>query len=129
MALAFNITALIIFLLRVSGYETLRCIFVCSITLFCAVLLKLLCLMIFVASLSNPIYDELSPAFYLAMTSAILTSIALFANVFDSRDAKERPRLQRILNPNQRNLAIVSFHLVVYLVIGTIIFKYLLGLT
>ncbi|KAF9516556.1 hypothetical protein BS47DRAFT_655136 [Hydnum rufescens UP504] len=92
-------------------------------------LLKLSCLMIFVASLSNPIHDELSPAFYFAMTSAILTSTALFANVFDSRDAKERPRLQSILNPNQRNLAIMFFHFVVYLVIGTIMFKYLLGLT
>ncbi|KAF9516557.1 hypothetical protein BS47DRAFT_654016 [Hydnum rufescens UP504] len=132
MALAFNATASVLFLFRVNGYETLRYTVACSITLFCALLLDLLCLAIFGASHSSSRHNsyELSTAFYLTFTSSILTLIALLSNVLDAREARKSPRHRRVLlTPNQRILAMVSFTFMVYLAIGCIIFKYLLELT
>lgn len=94
-----------------------------------AVILDLVCLAIFGATHSNSRHDGyvLSTAFYLTVTSAIFSIGGLSALLADYFDLLHDPI--RFLTPKQRSLSLMSFIFMLYLLIGSIMFKYVLHKT
>ena len=104
----------------------------CIGSLAIAILLDSLCLIIFGVTRSNSDGDGyiLSTAYYLTLASAIMSLIAAILMTIDalklSRTSQERIKL---LTPKQRNLAMMEFHFMTYLAIGSIAYKYFLGIS
>jgi len=130
--LFFNVLASFLLLFHISGFETMIFTTTCIGSLAIAILLDSLCLTIFGVSRSNSDPDGyiLSTAYYLTLASGIMSLIAAILMSIDalkiSRKSQERITL---LTPKQRSLAMMEFHFMTYLAIGSIAYKYLLGIS
>jgi hypothetical protein len=125
-ALGFNITASVVFIARLSGADPLPCTYVTIGSLCLAVLLDLICMAVFGASHSYPMRDgyELSAAFYLTLTSAIMSSISIGTLIADLLALRHNP--MQFLTAKQRSLSLMSSIFMLYLLLASLVFKYVM---
>lgn len=125
-AFACNMGAAISFALRLTGADVQVTTVTAMVLLAAAVVLDLICLAIFGASHSNSLHDGyvLSTAFYLTVTSAIFSVAGGSALLVDWINLRSDPA--RFLTPKQRSLSLMSFIFMLYLLLGSLMFKYVL---
>lgn len=123
-ALLFNLIASASFIARFTGANVVWAVRITFASLTLAILLDILCLAIFGASHSYSHLDgyELSTAYYLTVTSGIITAMALAALISD-----QQREHRQFLTPKQRSLALIAYVFMSYLLLTSVIFKYVLN--